>query len=227
MVVRRQRRGDDAGDELRDRDQDAADIEAAGERCLRQRHHIRREQPERGVAQEQRQAEGGEDLRQHRSAQDVADERQIEHDAEREQRDERGEPEHGRAAAEPHHREQRGIHAEHDELAMGEVDEVHHAPDERQAGREQGVDGAEKQAADDHLEKEHAPIRGSRSRGSCGRAHAAARLRCGVRAGRAGARLASARAGGMATSSPSSAIPACSVRCRTAIRAHSRCRGAG
>jgi hypothetical protein len=26
------------------------------------------------------------------------------------------------------------VHAEHDELAMGEVDHVHHAPDERQAG---------------------------------------------------------------------------------------------
>ena len=38
---------------------------------------LRREDPESGVAQQQRQSEGGEDLRQHRPAHDVADQREI------------------------------------------------------------------------------------------------------------------------------------------------------
>ena len=44
---------------------------------------------------------------------------------------------------------------EHDELAMGEIDEIHHAPDQREAGREQGVDGPQQEAADDDLQQEH------------------------------------------------------------------------
>jgi len=34
---------------------------------------------------------------------------------------------------------------------MGEVDDVHHAPDQRQARGEQRVDGTEEEGGDDHL----------------------------------------------------------------------------
>ena len=51
------------------------------------------------------------------------------------------------------------VHAEHDEIAMREVDDVHHAPDQRQARGKQRVDGAQQKAADDHLDenKGHEP----------------------------------------------------------------------
>ncbi len=40
-----------------------------------------------------------------------------------------------RPAVEVGHDEIRDIHADHDELAMGEIDDVHHAPDQRQPRR--------------------------------------------------------------------------------------------
>ena len=46
---------------------------------------------------------------------------------------------------------ERHIHAEHDEIAMGKIDDVHHAPDQRQARGEQCIDGTEEESADDHL----------------------------------------------------------------------------
>jgi hypothetical protein len=94
------------------------------------------------------------DLREHRTLHDVAHEQEVaEHaDGGEDQRRDR----HGgrRPAAErgPHH--ERGVHRQHDEIAVGEVDDVHHAPDQREARREQGVDGADEQAADDDLQED-------------------------------------------------------------------------
>ena len=51
----------------------------------------------------------------------------------------------------PHH--DGGVHAQHDEVAVREVDDVHHAPDQGEAGREQGIDRAEQQPAHDHLDQ--------------------------------------------------------------------------
>ena len=122
-------------------EQDAAEIDRAGERRRRQRHEIGREDPERGVAQQQREAEGRQDLRQHRPAHHLADEAEID---ERRRAGTARPPPPGRRPpgrhADPSARRERHIHAEHDELAMGEVDEVHHAPDQRQPGGEQRVD---------------------------------------------------------------------------------------
>ena len=57
----------------------------------------RRENPERGVAQEERQPECRQNLRQHRPAHHVPDQRQIDADAEHEQSTSRGNTEHRRA----------------------------------------------------------------------------------------------------------------------------------
>src|SRR5262249_2743489 len=71
---------------LRHRHQNAGDVERAGERDLRQRNEIRREDPKGGVAQQQRQPEGRKNLRQHGPAHHMADEREVDDDAEHEQR---------------------------------------------------------------------------------------------------------------------------------------------
>ena len=41
-----------------------------------------------------------------------------------------------------------GVHAEHHELALGEVDDPHDAEDERQADAHQAVDRADRQAGE-------------------------------------------------------------------------------
>ena len=41
----------------------------------------------------------------------------------------------------------------HGDFVMREVDDVHHAPDQREAGREQRIDRAQQQPADDDLDK--------------------------------------------------------------------------
>ena len=47
------------------------------------------------------------------------------------------------------------IHAEHDEFAVGEVDEIHHAPDQGQTRGEQRINGPQQEATDDHLHHHH------------------------------------------------------------------------
>ena len=90
-----------AAEQARCLDAEAAEIEGAADQVVRQRHEIRGEGPERGVAQHQRQAEGAEDLRQHRPLRHVAHQAEIDHDAEGEQqhRGERDEHTSGRACS--------------------------------------------------------------------------------------------------------------------------------
>src|SRR6185437_16564208 len=114
------------------------------------------------------------------------------------------------------------IHAEHDELAMREVDEVHHAPDQREPRREEGIDRADEQPVGDDLQKYHArngrglrPSRNRRSppmpkRRSDGRDVSAKGQRAGAIA-----------------SSPSSAIRAWRWRIYQATPPYSPCPGAG
>src|SRR3954470_22489919 len=85
----------------------------------------------------------------------MADQAKIDHDAEHKERERRGKSERRRSPAEPEYDQQRHIHAEHDELAMREIDEVHHPPDQRQPGGEQRIDRPEQQTADDDLDEEH------------------------------------------------------------------------
>ena len=151
MQPERHQQGDDAGQQARGLQLDAEHVIGAADQICRQRQEIGAKTPEHGIAQQQRQPEGAEDLGQHRPLHHAADQPEIDDDAERRQHQRRHRRADERADAEhrPHH--ERDIHAEHDEIAMGEVDDVHHAPDQGEAGREQRVDGAEQQPADDHL----------------------------------------------------------------------------
>jgi hypothetical protein len=62
----------------------------------------------------------------------MADKRKINRNAKHKQSKGRGKGEYRRAAMQPDHHQECDIHAEHDEFAMGEIDEIHHAPDQRQ-----------------------------------------------------------------------------------------------
>jgi hypothetical protein len=117
----------------------------------RQRVEVRAEIPEHGVAQQQREAEGAEDLRQHRPLHDVADQREIDDDAERREHQHGERRAEQRPSSQERVRDESYVHAEHDEIAMREVDDVHHAPDQREARGEQRVHRAQQQSADDHL----------------------------------------------------------------------------
>ena len=145
----------------------SAEDERRPEDVVGQRLEVGAEVPERRVAQQQRQAERAEDLRQHRPAHDVAHEQEIAEHADGGE-DQRRDRHRGRGPAAEHRPHDEGrVHRQHDEVAMGEVDDVHHAPDQRQPGGEQGVDGADQQAADDDLEEDGG--HGARRCVACGR----------------------------------------------------------
>ena len=71
-------------------------------------------------------------------------EREQEHHAER-RGHQRVEPE---RQVQPEHR----VHADHHELTVGEVDDLHQPEDETQAGRDQRIDEAHQEPADDGLD---------------------------------------------------------------------------
>ena len=50
------------------------------------------------------------------------------------------------------------------ELAMREVDEIHHPPDQRETRGEKCVDGSQKETTYDHLQKKHRLIFPARHR---------------------------------------------------------------
>ena len=131
------------------------DVERAADQIVRQRDEIRGERPERGVAQHQRQAERAQDLRQHRAFGDVPHQPEIDDDAQHEQQRRRAGDEEDRTQLQQGEGEERRIHRQHDEIAVGEVDDVHHAPDQRQAGGKQRIDRSHQQAADHHLQQDH------------------------------------------------------------------------
>jgi len=53
------------------------------------------------------------------------------------------------------HHDQGDIGSEHDQIAMGNVDQPHDAEDQRQAGGEQRVEPAEQHALDDGVDPVH------------------------------------------------------------------------
>ena len=146
----------DTGQQARRLDPQAADVEGAADQRVRQRDEVGGERPERGVAQHQRQAERAKDLRQHRAFGDVPDQAEIDDDTQHEQQRRGAGNEEDRAEFEQGEGKERRIHGQHDEVAMGEVDHVHHAPDQRQAGGKQRIDRSHQQAADHHLQQDHA-----------------------------------------------------------------------
>ena len=107
----------------------------------------RTELPQRIILQHQRDAKGGEDRRQRVAPQQRAQGRQIDDRAE--QRDHQG----GDHQSQPKIAGRRqcdhtDIGAEHEELAMGKVDDVHNAEDQGQPGGDQRQDHAGDDAVD-------------------------------------------------------------------------------
>jgi hypothetical protein len=94
-----------------------------------ERDEIGAKTPEHGIAQQQRQPEGAENLGQHRPLHHAADQSEIDDDAQRRQHQCGNRRAQKRPDTEQRPDHERHIHAEHDEIAMGEVDDVHHAPD--------------------------------------------------------------------------------------------------
>ena len=125
----------------------------------RQRDEVGRERPERGVAQHQRQPECSQYLRQHRAARDVLHESDVNQHAEHEEH--QGRDRDGDRGAEVEQRvgEERNVHRQHDEVAVGEVDHVHHAPDQGEPRREQRIYRSHHQPADHDLQQYHASSR--------------------------------------------------------------------
>jgi hypothetical protein len=69
-----------------------------------------------------------------------------------------------RAAMQPHHHDKRGVHPNHDEIAMAEIDHVHHTPDQREPRREQRVNRADEKPADDDLNESEGHFNGRHPR---------------------------------------------------------------
>ena len=108
---------------------DTGQHERAADQCVGQRAEVGAEHVERGVAQEQRQAKCTKDLRQHWAAHDVAHQQEVAHHAQRGDCD-GGERHRGpRPAAQRGPDHDGGVHAEHDEIAVSEIHDIHHAPD--------------------------------------------------------------------------------------------------
>ncbi len=165
MQAGRHRERDHAREEPRRFDADRAELEGAADERIGQGADVGAEISEGRVAQEERETEGAEDLRQHRPAHDVAHQPEVADDAQcREQQRRRWDREQ-RSTAHQRVDHDRDVHAQHDEVAMGEVDHVHHPPDQRQPRREQCVDCPEQQPADDHLEEDRGHYRPSPSEG--------------------------------------------------------------
>src|SRR6266403_1280943 len=112
---------------------------------------VAREAGHDGVLQQEQQADGGEDLRERIAALHAAHEGAIDEHAEAEH----GEPERHdgeqRIQTEPGAEPPCAEHPEHEELAVGEVDHLHQAPDDRQAHRHEGVEKPHLKAVDDGL----------------------------------------------------------------------------
>jgi len=107
----------------------------AGERLL-DLARDRAELPQRVVLQHQRDPESGEDRRQRIAAEQRAQRRQI--DDRTEQRDDeagdhQGDPEIASGGQHDH----ADISAEHEQLAMGKIDDIHNAEDQGQTGGDQ------------------------------------------------------------------------------------------
>jgi hypothetical protein len=141
----------EARDDLRLTEKYAADLDAALDHGIGDAAEIRRPQKLRQRAQEHREAEGGAYLRQHGRAEDVADDAVVGGDThEEEQRRAQGHRVQG-VEAEQRPQPERRVHADHHELAVGEVDDLHEPEDEAQPRRDEGVNEPHQQPADDGL----------------------------------------------------------------------------
>ena len=112
---------------------------------------IGREQQQRDVHQQQGQRKGEKDLRHVAERQDPADQEVLQQHADHEQDRHRDGKRHQRIDPEARREEEADVHADHHEFALGEVDDLHDAEDQRDADAHQRIDSADQQAVNDGL----------------------------------------------------------------------------
>jgi hypothetical protein len=105
-------------------------------------------------AEEDHEPEAGEDLRQHGRVDDAPDDRVVERRPEGEEQERRERQREDRVELPQGEAPEAGVHAQHQELAVGEVHDVHDAEDQRQAHGHQRVDQADEDAGEERLEQE-------------------------------------------------------------------------
>ena len=112
---------------------------------------IGREQHQGEIHQQQGQREGEKDLRHVVEPQNPADEEMLHQDADDEQHRHRDDERHDRIDPELGGKKEADVHADHHEFALGEIDDLHHAEDQRHADAHERVDSADEQAVHDGL----------------------------------------------------------------------------
>ena len=143
--------GDDKGDQLGNRDIKPGDMEGFVGIGGVHRAIIRGEQHQRQIEQQQRQRKGQENLRHVVRPQHPSDQEMLDQHADHEQHRHRNKQRSKRIDAELVGEKEGDIHPDHHEFALGEVDDLDHAEDQRDADTDERVDSADKQAVDDGL----------------------------------------------------------------------------
>ncbi len=142
---------DDEGEEPREADEDVADLD--DRQTDAEIAEIGAKQQRRETLEKKEKAAGGEKLVDRRRAQDRLDDQQVDqHAQQRYEQDGRGAGEqHGPAidVGQPVDR----VHAEHDELGIGDPHDVDHAEDEVEPERQQCQHAAQQNAVDHRLEE--------------------------------------------------------------------------
>jgi len=140
--------------ELGQAQEDAAEVDAAGQHGILHHAEIDAPQELRGAAQEDGQPEGGEDLREHGAAEHPADEPVVRRPAERGE-PARGEGErHDGIEASQRPGKERDVHGEHEELAVGKVHQLHEPEDQRQSRGDERVEESRQDFPDRRLEND-------------------------------------------------------------------------
>jgi hypothetical protein len=112
---------------------------------------VGREQHQGEVHQQQGQSKGKEDLRHVAEPQNSADQEMLQEHADDEQDRHRDGKRHQGVYSEVGGKEEADVHADHHELALGEVHDFHDAENQRNADAHKRVDSADEQAVHDGL----------------------------------------------------------------------------
>ena len=132
----------DERDELLTADGQAGEIDRAGECEVLHRAVLAAEEHQRAVGQHHADGEGDEALRKAGAAQGLGDDRPVDDAAEAEHQKSDDRHANDRVKAEIGVGVEGDEHTEHHKLALRKAQDAHNAPDERDAHRDHGVDGA-------------------------------------------------------------------------------------
>ena len=146
-----QQHRDDKGDQFGHRDVEPAEMKGfVGIRGM-DGAVIGGEQHQREIQQQQRQREGQEDLRHVVGPQYPADQEMLDQDTGNKQHRHRHDERYQWIDAELVGEKEGDVHPDHHEFALGEIDDLDHAEDQRDADADERVNAADEQAVDDGL----------------------------------------------------------------------------